>query len=185
VSLVVGVVVLAVILVRQLKARPLKSGAVLVVVLGVIGLLETAGFLYGQEQVKAFAKGQTHHLVPVVPDIRAVIIAAVGSLALAAFTGALRAPSERLWRQDGQVWRKGTALTIGLWLFSLGLHLGYDALAVRGKDGARFGTATLALYFAVSIAAERMVLHLRAWRLRGGGPGAPPYPASSVPDHPW
>lgn len=166
-SLVVGLAALAFILVRQLRARPLDSGAVLVLVLGVLGLAEIGALLFGKQQFIAFAKGHSRHLVLAVPDGRAVIAAAVGSLVLAAATGALRAPSERLWRQDGRVWRQGTALTVVLWLVSLGLHLGYDAVLAGGAAG--FGEATMMLYFAVSVAAQRAALSVRARRVRGGG----------------
>jgi len=167
-SLAIGLAGLGLILAMQLKARPLKSGAVLALVLGVLGLAETGAFLFGKEQFIAFVKGRNHHLVPAVPHIHAMIIAGVGSLLLAAVTGALRAPSKRLWRQDGQVWRQGTALTILLWLVSLALHLGYDALVAPGTD---FGNATLMLYLTVSIAAQRSVLSARGRRLRDGGAG--------------
>jgi hypothetical protein len=182
VSLVIGLAALALILVRQLRARPLESGVVLVLVLGVLGLAETGAFLFGKDQFTAFVKGQSHHLSPAVPDARAVIIAAAGSLVLAAVTGALRAPSERLWRQDGQVWRKGTMVTVVLWVVSLGLHLGYDAVAAHGPD---FGDATMMLYFAVSVAAQRAALAARARRLRDGGAGTETHPASPGPDRPW
>jgi hypothetical protein len=101
---------------------------------------------------------------------------------LAAVTGALRAPSERLWRQDGQIWRKGTVLTVVLWLVSLGLHLGYDAVVARGLD---FADATMMLYFAVSVAAQRAALSVRARRLGDGGVGAERHPASSGPGLRW
>jgi hypothetical protein len=181
-SLAVGLAALALILVRQLRARPLESGVVLVLVLGVLGLAETGAFLFGKQQFITFVKGRNHHLVLAVPDARAVITAAAGSLVLAAVTGALRAPSERLWRQDGQVWRKGTVLTVLLWLVSLGLHLGYDAVVARAPD---FGDATMMLYFAVSVAAQRAALSARARRLGDGGAGTERHPASSGPGLPW
>jgi hypothetical protein len=177
-SLAVGLVALALILVRQLRARPLESGIVLVLVLGVIGLVETGAYFFGKQQVTAFVKGQSHHLSPAVPDARAVIIAAAGSLVLAAVTGGLRAPSERLWRQDGQVWRQGTPLTVALWLVSLGVHLGYDAVVARGPD---FGNATMMLYLSVSFAAQRAALAVRARRLRR----REPQPGLSGRDRPW
>jgi hypothetical protein len=169
-SLVVGLAVLALILVRQVRPRPLSNGLVVVLVLGLLGLAETGAFLFGQHQFGQFVTGHDRHLNAVVPDPRMVIAAAAGSLLLAAATGALRAPSVRLWRQGGQVWQRGTAVTVVLWLVSLGLHLGYDALVTRGSD-AGFGDATLMLYFAVSIAAQRAVLAGRARRL--GGPTSP------------
>src|SRR5262245_50475861 len=56
-SLVVGIAALALILVRQLRARPLESGLVLILVLAVLGLAETGAFLYGQQQLVTFLKG--------------------------------------------------------------------------------------------------------------------------------
>jgi hypothetical protein len=167
-SLLIDLAVLALILVRQVRPRPLSNGVVLVLVLGVLGLAETGAFLFGQHQFGQFVTGHDRHLTMAVPDGRMVIVAAAGSLLLAAVTGALRAPSVRLWRQDGQIWQRGTALTVVLWLVSLGLHLGYDALVTRGSD-AGFGDATLMLYFAVSIAAQRAVLTARARQLGTSG----------------
>jgi hypothetical protein len=165
-NLVIGLAVLAFILIRQVQARPLKSGLPWIITLGVIGLLSTMAFLFGKDQAIAFAKGHSHHLTLAVPNAHAMIIAAAGSLVLAVVMGVVRAPTERLWREtDGQVWRKGTAVTVVLWLVALGLHLGYDAVVAHGPD-AQFGDATLNLYFAATIAANRMALHARAARLR-------------------
>jgi hypothetical protein len=169
-SLGLGVVALGVILLRQLRVRALTGGVVLVLVLGVLGLAETGAYLAGQDQFVAFVQGRSHHLVFVVPHPGAVLAAAAGSLVLAAATGALRAPSEKLWLWDGQVWRQGTALTLVLWLVSLGLHLGYDAVV---GPGAAFGTATMMLYFAASVAAQRAALGVRARRLRSGAVAEP------------
>jgi hypothetical protein len=170
-SLVIGFAALAFILVRQLRARPLESGVVLVIVLAILGLAETGAFLFGKDKFIAFVKGQNHHLTLAVPNAHSMVIAAVGSLVLAVIMGALRAPSERLWREaDGHVWRKGTALTVVLWVVSLGLHLGYDALVAHGQD-AEFGAATMDLYFAASVAAQRVTLSARAARLRNCGSG--------------
>jgi hypothetical protein len=131
-SLVIGLTVLALILVKQVRPRPLNNGAALVLVLGVLGLAETGSFLFGQHQFGQFVTGHHQHLAAVVPGPRMVVIAAAGSLLLAAVTGALRAPSIRLWRQDGQIWQRGTVVTVVLWLVALGLHLGYDALVTPG-----------------------------------------------------
>jgi hypothetical protein len=164
-SLIVGLASLGLILVRQLQARPLKSGFVLVLVLGVLGLAETGAFLFGKQQFIAFVKGHNHHLALAVPDLRNVIIAGLGSLILAVLMGTVRASSERLGRRDGQVWRQGTTVTVVLWLVSLALHLGYDALIGSGSGsgtGGGFGAATLLLYFTASVAAQRAALGIRA-----------------------
>jgi hypothetical protein len=184
-SLVIGVAVLALVLLRQVKPRPLGGNAVLVIVLGVLGLAETGAFLFGTQQFVSFLKGHSHHLTLAVPGGGAMVAAAVGSLVLATVTGALRAPSVRLWRQGGQVWRKGTALTVALWLVSLALHLGYDAMVARGKADAGFGAATMLLYFAVSLATQNAVLSARAWRLPDDRAGSERHLTSSRPWRSW
>lgn len=73
-------------------------------------------------------------------------------------------------------------LTVVLWLVSLGLHLGYDAVVAHSPD---FGDATMMLYFAVSVAAQRTALAVRARRLRDAGAAAARQTASSGPDRPW
>ncbi len=184
-SLVIGVAVLALILSRQVRARPLEGSAVLVIVLGVLGLAETGAFLFGTRQFVSFLKGHSHHLALAVSHGGAMVAAAAGSLVLATVTGALRAPSVRLWRQGGQVWRRGTALTAALWLVSLALHLGYDAVVARGKADAGFGAATMLLYFAVSLAAQNVVLRARARRLPDDGTGSQRHLAASRPWRSW
>jgi hypothetical protein len=90
-SLVIGVAVLALILLRQVRSRPLAGNAVLVIVLGVLGLAETGGFLFGIQQFVSFLKGHSHHLALAVPDGGTMVAAALGSLVLATVTGALQA----------------------------------------------------------------------------------------------
>jgi hypothetical protein len=109
--------------------------------------------------LEAFAFLRQHHG-------GSLVAALAGSLVLAAATGALRAPTVRLWVQDNQVWRKGTWLTAVLWIASLAAHLGYDALVTHGKADANVGTATIVLYFAVSQGVQRLLLAVRAERQR-------------------
>jgi hypothetical protein len=69
---------------------------------------------------------------------------------LAAITGAIRAMTVRVWIQAGQALRQGTRITAVLWVASLGVHLGYDYLVDgKGPQSGR-GSASLALYFAVT-----------------------------------
>jgi hypothetical protein len=153
-SLEFGLVILAVVIGLQLIPRPLGFDYRVPVVLGAIGAFESCSFLSGQ------------HSGP-------VLAALAGSLVLAALAGAVRAPSVRLWVQDGQVWRRGSWLTALLWIATLAAHLGYDSLVTHGKTDV--GTATILLYFAVSQAVQRVVLSARAARLlasQGSGAGS-------------
>jgi len=149
---------------RQVRARPLKESYKIPVILGIIGLFEFGALvLGGGKQLASFLKGQRPFTA--IPDGRIIIAAVAGSLILAAITGALRAPTVRLWRQDGQVWRRGTWLTVTLWIVSIGAHLGYDALIARGTGEADIGDATMLLFFAVSLTVQRWMLVARARRL--------------------
>jgi hypothetical protein len=84
-DIVLGVAVLALLIYRQLAARPVNASALrLLVILGVIGVLQTAQFL-----------GQNH-------SGTLTYAAIAGSLLIAAAFGALRAATVRIWLQNGQ-----------------------------------------------------------------------------------
>jgi hypothetical protein len=147
VDLLIGLAVLALILYRQLQARPVRDNMRLPLVLAVIGVVELVQFL-----------GHGHHGA-------GVIVALAGSLVIAAVFGAIRAATVRVWLDGGQAWRQGTWLTAVLWIVSLGVHLGYDYL-VDGKGAqAGLGSAALLLYFGVTFTIQRLILQARAQRM--------------------
>jgi len=156
-DIVLGVVILALLIYRQVIARPVRArGLQIVVILALIGLFQTVGYFDNNHSGDG------------------TYAALGGSLVLAAIFGTLRASTVRLWIQDGQVWQKGNWLTGGLWVVALAAHLGYDALVARGHGhGApSVGDATLVLYLAVSLGIQRLITQQRANRvLPGGGPG--------------
>jgi hypothetical protein len=155
IDIVIGIAVLALVIYRQLSARPVSdSGLRTIAILAVVGLLEATQFLQ-----------HTH--------AGAVTYAALaGSLLLAAGFGALRAATVRLWLQGGQPWTKGTGLTAGLWIMAVAAHLGYDALVTPGHGSSGVGAATVVLYLAVSLGIQRAVVQLRAHRLSVSHPTA-------------
>ena len=158
-QIVIGVVVLALLIYRQLRTRPVNtSGLRLAAIIGVIGLIETYQFI------------QHHHAGTV------TYAALLGSLVLAAVFGVLRAMTVRIWLTDGQPWSRGNWVTASLWIVALAAHLGYDAL-VAGHGTDNVGDATIVLYLAVSLGIQRLVVHQRAQRL-GAGPARDPAPAA-------
>lgn len=160
-ELVLGVVVLGLLIYRQLRARPLSGQSLrIVVILGVIGLVETSQFL------------RKDHPGTV------TFAALAGSLLLAAVFGAARAATIRIWRQEGQAWSQGGWLTALLWLAALAAHLGYDYLLGRRHGVSGLGNATILLYLAVTLAVQRVMIQYRAERLQPDG--APPYGPGSV-----
>jgi hypothetical protein len=146
-DLVIGLLVLGLVIYRQVIPRPVKSSMRLPLILGVIGVVETYGFLKGQH-------------------IDATIIAElIGSLVLAAVFGLARAATVRLSFRQGQWWSQGNWLTAILWVVSLAAHLGFDAL-VSGQHGHEsLGQATIVLYLAVTYAMQRLIVQARCQRL--------------------
>ena len=149
-DIIIGVVVLALLIYRQLRTRPVNaSGPRLTAIIGVIGLIEAYEFM------------TRHHPGAV------TYAALLGSLVLAAGFGVLRAATVRLWLQDGQPWSRGSWVTASLWVVALAAHLGYDAL-VAGHSQDNVGDATIVLYLAVSLGVQRLIVHQRAQRLQSG-----------------
>ena len=158
-DIVLGIVVLALLIYRQVIARPVSSrGLQIVAILAVIGVLQT---------VQYFDK---YH------SADGTYAALGGSLVLAAIFGALRSATVRLWVKDGQAWQKGNWLTGVLWAVALAAHLGYDALVARGHGHGvpSVGDATVVLYLAVSLGIQRVIVQQRASRLMPGGGTAGP-----------
>ena len=155
IDIVLGLAVLALLIYRQLSARPVNASALrLIVVLAVIGVVQTYQFL---------SKDHAHPLT---------YAAIGGSLVLAAIFGWLRAGTVRVWLADGQVWSQGNWLTATLWIASLAAHLGYDILVAHGPGARGLGTATIVLYLAVSLGFQRVLVLQRAHRLQLGDPAA-------------
>jgi len=161
-NLIIGVVVLMLFLSLQLATRRLSESYRLPIILGVIGIVKLANFLKGHPN-----------------NDGGIAEALVGSLVIAAVFGAVRALTVRVWRENGQLLRKGTWLTAVLWILSLAAHLGYDDLVaghITGKNGGNVGDATLLLYLVVTLTIQRFVLLNRVARQEASGqiPAGPP-----------
>jgi hypothetical protein len=154
-DLLIGIAVLALLLYRQLVARRLSENYRLSLILAVIGIVEFANFLSGHPR-----------------NDGGITAAVIGSLVLAAGFGWVRSLTVRVWRRDGQVWRKGGWLTAVLWVLSLAVHLGYDYLVaghITGKNGENVGDATILLYLVVTLTVQRYALLTRVARQEAEG----------------
>ncbi len=164
-NLIIGIAVLAVLLSRQLITRRLSESYRLSAILGILGIVEFAEFLSGHPH-----------------DDGGIAVAVAGSLVLAAGFGAVRALTVRVWRENGQLLRRGTWLTAALWIVSLAAHLGYDYLVaghITGKNGGNVGDATILLYLVVTLFVQRFIMLNRAARQEAAGEiplGAPQVP---------
>jgi uncharacterized membrane protein YhaH (DUF805 family) len=154
-SLIIGLAVLAYVLARQLMTRRLSDNYRLSLILGIIGVVEFVTFLKGH------------------PGNPGGITAAVaGSLVLAAVFGVARAITVKVWREGGQLMRKGTWLTAVLWIIAVAAHYGYDDLVaghITGKNGSSVGNATVLLYLVISLTVQQFVLLARVKRQDAAG----------------
>jgi hypothetical protein len=156
-SYALGVIILILVLLRQLRVRPVPRvfRATLPVVLGVVGLFEMVAYA-GDHHVT----GGTWAWV-----LGALAVGAVG-------VGALRGLSMRVWKSHQWVVRQGTTITMALWLASLLVHFAADDNgSARGFEG-----ATFLLYLGVTLAVQAYVVHLRAqplWKALGPEAGRP------------
>jgi hypothetical protein len=156
-SYALGVIILILVLLRQVRVRPVPRlfRARLPLVLGVIGLFETVAYA-GDHHVT----GNTWAWV-----LGSLLIGAVG-------VGALRGLSMRVWTSHQWVVRQGTAVTMALWLASLILHfVADDQGGARGLEGAGF-----LLYLGLTLAVQYYVVHRRAqplWAALGPEAGRP------------
>jgi hypothetical protein len=147
-ELVVGVLVLGWLVYRQLRARPLRMSQRLLLILLLLGAIETYDYFeHGKHSASAAA------------------VALVGSLVLAAVFGAVRAFTVRIWEQDGQPWVQGNLLTAALWVVAVAAHLGFDYLVGQHKDIRDIGNATVVLYLVASLGVQRVVMFYRAQRM--------------------
>ncbi len=147
-ELVVGVLVLGLLVYRQLRARPLRANSRLLLILVVIGAIETYTYFENGKHSASVA-----------------VVALVGSLVLATVFGAVRAFTVRIWQQDGQPWVQGNLLTAALWVMALAAHLGFDFLVGQHKDIGDIGNATVVLYLVASLGVQRAVMTYRAQRM--------------------
>ncbi|WP_406138307.1 hypothetical protein [Streptomyces sp. NBC_01089] len=148
---VIAVAVVGLVIFRQLRTRPVRRYGSLIgpAVLGVLGV---AGIAFGIATVL-----QDHRLT-VLPMALLVV-----SLAVAAGLGAVRSRTVRLWHgAQGEVLRKGTAATTGLWLASVAVHIGLGLWIDHAAGAGVLGTASLYAYLAIGLGTQNILLRGRA-----------------------
>ena len=148
---VIALLVVGLLLYRQLTPREVKTDGSwrFLVIIGLIGLVQLGQFVENSAGIGVLGVGLL-----------------VVSLGLAAVFGAIRAASVTIWQQaDGSWWRRGGAITLGLWLVSICSHFGVDALAVQlagpEVDMQGLGNASLLLYVAISLGLQNMLVARR------------------------
>ncbi|MGW7532157.1 hypothetical protein [Amycolatopsis sp. NPDC054798] len=143
-NILIGLVVLAWLMWRQLQARRADRPPVVLLVISVLGVASLG---------VAIAK--------TTPTTAAILLLAA-SFVLAAGFGVARGYTMRIWRSDGTLWRQGNWLTAVLWLVSFGVHLGLDFAVDAVNEAKGLGGASILLYLAVSLVAQRLTVRSRA-----------------------
>lgn len=141
VNVVVAAGILVWLMLSQVRRRQVRTRFAFPVILIVLGVFS----------VEAFVRSRTF-------DVGESLTLAASLLLDAVLLSAVRAYTVHLWLEDGAVWRRGTWLTVVLWLVGIAAHVGPDALA-----GA--GTSTYLLYFGLALLTQRFVIGLRAARV--------------------
>lgn len=145
VDIAIALVVLAWILVRQVQARPVTLRAMLVLplALAVIGIVQITHVTTHNGDLTS------SQITWIAIDVGAAIV-----------TGAIRAPTVRLFERAGELWRQGTRITVALWIVSIAIRVIIDLIGKRHGAGTALDHSLL-LSFGVSLAAQYAVI---AWR---------------------
>ncbi|MCD0444137.1 hypothetical protein LO763_10925 [Glycomyces sp. A-F 0318] len=146
-----AVPVLAVVVLQQLRARPIRPVGSLVTP-AVFGVLGAAGIAFGIASVVKF------HPLTALP-----VVLLGASLAAAAVLGAARAKTVSVWREPGgRVLRRGSVATTGLWLLSFAVHLAFGLWIDHADGVGLLGIASLYAYAAIGLSAQNLLLRRRA-----------------------
>ncbi|MFD7339373.1 hypothetical protein ACFV98_25655 [Streptomyces violascens] len=175
-AVLVVVIVVGLLVRRQLRVRPVRRNGALIgpVVLGAFGVL---GIAFG---VATVVKQQPLATLPVV--------LLVASLLVAAGFGVVRARTVRVWHgAQGEVLRKGTAATTGLWLGSVAAHVGLGLWIDHAAGAGVLGTASLYAYLAIGLGTQNLLVRRRAAvlpALAGVRPRTPAPRSATTPQAP-
>jgi hypothetical protein len=149
---VIWVAALAWLLYRQVQRRPIgrrgpngqRSGRrQIAIVLLLVGAIQFVSF------------ARNHHF-----DATSIGILCLSFL-IGAGLGVARGFTVRLWSEDGQLFRQGTAVTVALWLVAVGLHLGSERLIQHAGGPGGVGSASMLLYLGLALTVQTRVLQHR------------------------
>ncbi|RLP84759.1 hypothetical protein D9V34_01830 [Mycetocola lacteus] len=142
INVVISVVILAWLLINQLRVKPLTTSHKLWIILAAIGVARAYGFL------------ADHPLT--VSDVLLTLV----SIAIGAGIALYRAHTVRLWSDNGTAMRQGSWLTGVLWIVGIAQHLLVDLFVAEG-----LGVATLTFYLALMLAVQRFAINNRAVKM--------------------
>jgi len=151
-ALLIAVLIVALLIRRQLRARPVRRTGSLIVPLA-FGLLGALAIAFA-----VALADENHHPLTALP-----VILLVASLAVAAGFGTARARTVRVWRDArGEILRKGTPATTALWLTSVAAHIGLALWIDHAAGTGVLGTASLYAYLAIGLGTQNLLIRGRA-----------------------
>lgn len=151
---VVGTLIVALIIRRQLRTRPVR-GTAPVIAQAVLGVLGAAALALG---VASATKDR--------PLTAPTVVLVAVTLALAVPLGIVRARTVRVWRgPEGRALRRGTALTTALWVVSAAVHFGMEEWIDHTTAAGLLGLSTLYLYLALTYAVQGHLVRRQAARV--------------------
>ncbi len=150
-ALAIAVPVVGLVVRQQLRTRRVRRiGSLLAP--AVFAVLGASGIAFGVASVAE------HRPLTALPVVLLVV-----SLAVAAGFGAVRARTVRVWRgPQGEVLRKGTAATTGLWLTSAGVHFGLGLWIDHAAGAGVLGAVSLYAYLAIGLGTQNLLVRGRA-----------------------
>jgi hypothetical protein len=146
-SVLLGLVVFAGILLRQVRVRPAPRALSLraPVFIGLIGLVAMSSYA-GSHHVGSAAWAWV---------VGTMLVGAVG-------LGILRGLSVRVWATENWVLRQGTGITLALWIVSLAVHFIGDAAGTHASGGAGLEGSSLLLYLGLTLGVQNAIVQRRA-----------------------
>jgi hypothetical protein len=143
VTVVIAVLLIAFIIYQQIRTRPINPRQLVVVplFLGFMGVTNL-----------------NNH----VPDSTAATTALGASVVTALLFGVARGITTHVWRADGALLRKGTTVTLALWLMGIVVRIAIGVVARREGVPLSVTTGEIPLFLGITLAAQNILIWIRA-----------------------
>jgi hypothetical protein len=142
VTIVVAVLLISFVIYQQLRTRPINARqlVVLPVILAILGIVNV----------------NRHPPASVAADT-----ALVASVVIALAFGIARGFTTQVWWSDGVLLRKGTWVTLALWIVGIAFRLAVGVVAQREGVSANVTSGEIPLFLGITLAAQNVLIWLR------------------------